>query len=355
MCGVIVGLVTSATIESRAKDADRKTSNIKSLCAVFSQKRWISPGRPLASDEVVPRLLIPTSIRSSAPIQIKNLTIPPKKRHHPAQPQFWNPPSATPSTDSTRCSRWPSGYGLCSSTPSQAVHDNELCVESKQPIFLTTTLSLFYPIWPIFWRQRRYLNTAPHDPYSHPPPYLHVVGDACPPLEFDVDGPQLTRYVSEYNPEVIAQELSNWYDRINTNEATLLHKLCQFLFIDRPSSGSEGLEMFFEFTGPFRSHDLQDLFKSDKNIKYPFIKRPIVQEDTSKLLQTPAENDLRTRSDFVFGCDWNELEEEVVGTMLANKQYSMAGLSSISRSCAVAILIEVKPSDTAASNREAKS
>lgn len=80
----------------------------------------------------------------------------------------------------------------------------------------------------------------------------------------------------------------------------------------------------------------------------------IVQENTSKLLQTPAEIDLRTRSDFVFEYDYCELGEEVVGTMLGNKEYDIAGLSSISRSCAVAIFMEVKSSDTATSNREAK-
>lgn len=170
----------------------------------------------------------------------------------------------------------------------------------------------------------------------------------------EVDGPQPTRYVSDCNPGLIAKELSSWYRRISPNEATLLHKLCQFLFIDRPSSGSEGLEMFFEFTGPFKSHDLQELLRSDKNIKYPFAKRPLVQEEMSGFLQTPAENDLRTRTDFVFGCDWNELGEGVVERMLLTKESSIAGLSSVSRSCAVAIGVEVKSSDTAASNREAK-
>lgn len=99
--------------------------------------------------------------------------------------------------------------------------------------------------------------------------------------------------------------------------------------------------MFFEFTGPFKNHDLQDLLRSDENIKFPFVKRPLVGVEISCIPRTPAENDLRTRSNFVFGCDWNELEADLVIDIQQCAQIRMAGLSSVSRSCTVAISAEV--------------
>ena len=89
--------------------------------------------------------------------------------------------------------------------------------------------------------------------------------------------------------------------------------------------------MFFEFPGPLKSHDLQDLLRSDKAIKYPFVKRPLAEKEMSGIPMTPAERDLRTRSDFVFGVDWNELGDK----LLADIQLSgitIAGLSSAVRS-----------------------
>lgn len=77
----------------------------------------------------------------------------------------------------------------------------------------------------------------------------------------EVDGPQPSRYVPDCNPGLIATELGNCYHLMRR---LCFNRICQLWFIDKALCG--GLEMFFEFTGPFKNHDLQDLLRSDENI-----------------------------------------------------------------------------------------
>lgn len=115
--------------------------------------------------------------------------------------------------------------------------------------------------------------------------------------------------------------------------------------------------MIFEFTGPFNSHNLQDLSRSNKNIKYPFFKRFHNQEAMSQLLQTPTEIDLRFRTDFVFGCKLNKLGKDVLRAINLSKSWDVAGVAGISLAssiCAVAISAEIKSIDTFASRLEAR-
>lgn len=67
-----------------------------------------------------------------------------------------------------------------------------LSFASSQNSLLSTTrarsydeIKFFHLFKRFFWRQERYLKTAPHNPYSHLTPYLHVVDDACAPRELE--------------------------------------------------------------------------------------------------------------------------------------------------------------------------
>ena len=53
-----------------------------------------------------------------------------------------------------------------------------------------------------------------------------------------------------------------------------------------------------EFSGPFKSHDVCQLARREEAIKFPLVKRDPLRE-ASATLQTPAEVDLRSKSDCV--------------------------------------------------------
>ena len=65
-----------------------------------------------------------------------------------------------------------------------------------------------------------------------------------------------------------------------------------------------------EFPGPFKSHNLHKLEMGDEGIQYPIVKRNSSQE-VSKRLQTLAEEDLRSRSNFVFAASTCCLHEDI--------------------------------------------
>lgn len=86
-----------------------------------------------------------------------------------------------------------------------------LSFASSQNSLLSTTRALNYDaiillssyltdFSDFFWRQQRYLNTAPHDPYYHlTPPYLHVVDDKYAPQELERVGSIVTCCVNHSN------------------------------------------------------------------------------------------------------------------------------------------------------------
>lgn len=173
----------------------------------------------------------------------------------------------------------------------------------------------------------------------------------------EVDGPEPTGYISDFDPYLLAKSLEEWFRNTKPNKATLLHKLCQFLFPERPTSDLKDfkMHMIFEFTGPFKSHNLQDLLRREENLKYPFVKRPVGRAGMPALLQTSAESDISSRSDFVFACDWKELGDPVMERARAfQANFKLPGLSLASRSCAPALVGEVKISDSPASLCEAR-
>ena len=110
--------------------------------------------------------------------------------------------------------------------------------------------------------------------------------------------------VSEYFPKpnnlpLLSRYITSWFQRFKPNEASLVHFLRECLFpLKISTSGKNIVTTLHEFSGPFKSHDLQELLRGNKEIKFPIIRRPPDQRE-SKILQTPAEEDFRSRSDFL--------------------------------------------------------
>ena len=114
-------------------------------------------------------------------------------------------------------------------------------------------------------------------------------------------GPRLSEVCNHFpapmNIPSLSSSLKRWFLEYEPNEATLVHVLCERL-LPLSSSGldEQDVSILYEFSGPFKTHDLYELAKGEEGIKYPMIKRfPL--EEASEILQTPAESDLRSRSD----------------------------------------------------------
>lgn len=111
--------------------------------------------------------------------------------------------------------------------------------------------------------------------------------------------------VRQYFPEptdipLVSHHITSWFSRCEPNEATLVQTICQHLFPwNIHISDETPIFLLFEFLGPFKAHNIRELLKGDKAIKYPLVKCDSSQEK-SEWLQTPAKDDLRSRSDFFF-------------------------------------------------------
>ena len=106
--------------------------------------------------------------------------------------------------------------------------------------------------------------------------------------------------------------MTSWFERFKPNEASLVYFLRECLFpLKVSTSGENTVTILHEFSGPFKSHDLQELSRGNEGIRLPIIKRHHDQE-ISKILQTPAEEDLRSRSDFVFAATTSLFTEDVL-------------------------------------------
>ena len=133
--------------------------------------------------------------------------------------------------------------------------------------------------------------------------------------------------------------MNDWFEKFVPNEASLVHFLCENLFpIKRPVPGQKFVSILYEHSGPFKNHDPDELSKGDEGIKFPIIKR-----EKSAYLQTPAEEDLRGRSDFVFTASSDWFDIRIWDKIQVNSELSgFPGLSNNLRSCAAAIVAEVK-------------
>ena len=146
--------------------------------------------------------------------------------------------------------------------------------------------------------------------------------------------------------------MKKWFLRFKPNDALLTVFLCRCLFLPEvDTSSEEKVTLLFEFPGPFKSHNLHELVRGEQAIKFPLVKRDPFRKawDT---LQTPAEVDLRSRSDFVFAAS-TEVYVKLIQTL--TDSFSIPGVSDNSYYCAVAIVAEVKATSSARSFTAAKS
>ena len=145
------------------------------------------------------------------------------------------------------------------------------------------------------------------------------------------------------NLPLLSTYMKNWVLEFEPNEASLVKFLCRCLFEPQFSTSSENnVTILYEFSGPFKSHNLHELMAGDQAIKYPIIKRDLLRQK-SAILQTPAEMDLRARSDIVFAASTRILGQNIVDIIQnLGVDHPISGLSNNLRSCAVAIVGEVK-------------
>ena len=137
--------------------------------------------------------------------------------------------------------------------------------------------------------------------------------------------------------------IKKWVLNFEPNEATLVSYLCKCLFKSKVSTFSKNMvTILHEFPGPFKSHQPTELGKGDDFIKYPLVKHNKLTEKSEKL-QTPAEVDLRARSDFVFAASRKYFDEDIIKHInIRGMEGRLPGFSSDCSSCAVAITAEVK-------------
>ena len=172
-------------------------------------------------------------------------------------------------------------------------------------------------------------------------------------------GPRLSEVCNHFpapmNIPSLSSSLKRWFLEYEPNEATLVHVLCERL-LPLSSSGldEQDVSILYEFSGPFKTHDLYELAKGEEGIKYPMIKRfPL--EEASEILQTPAESDLRSRSDSVFAASPKWFRAAIRASMKVHGKLSHPPcFSNNLRSCAVALVAEVKATASKASFAAAK-
>lgn len=110
--------------------------------------------------------------------------------------------------------------------------------------------------------------------------------------------------------------------------------------------------MLCEFSGPFKPHDIHELAKGELAIRFPLVKRDSFRP-ASKTFQTPAEVDIRSRSDFVFAASTKFYFPDNIRTV--SEDHSLPGISDNLCSCAVAIAAEVKATSSPRSFTASKS
>ena len=158
------------------------------------------------------------------------------------------------------------------------------------------------------------------------------------------------------NIPLVSDLLASWFSECEPNEATLVQIICHHIFpwnIHHPSESR--IFLLFEFLGPFRAHNLHELRKGDGAIKYPLIKVDSSQEKV-ECLQTPTQDGLRSRSDFVFAASIMILDATTRGQvkLATTSEFRLPCLSNDLRSCAVAIVAEAKANSLPASRSVAK-
>ena len=161
----------------------------------------------------------------------------------------------------------------------------------------------------------------------------------------------------EYFPEpnnllLLLGYITSWFQKFDSNEASLVYFLRECLFPLKVSTfGENSFTIRHEFPSPFKFHNLKDLSEEDERIRFPFVKC-LGNQPKSDILQTSAEEDLRIRADFVFAVSTSLISEKV-----RVKMRIAANVPCLSRNyptCGVAIVAEVKANSLQTSFATAK-
>lgn len=158
--------------------------------------------------------------------------------------------------------------------------------------------------------------------------------------------------IKKNNLPLLLGFITSWFQNFNPNKASLVYFLRECLFpLKVSTSGENSYIILHEFSGPFKFHDLKELSKGDEGIRFPFVKC-LGNQPKLNILQTPAEEDLRLRADFVFAASTSLISKKVMFKM--NFAINVPCLSSNFPTCEVAISAEVKANSLQTSFADAK-
>ena len=186
---------------------------------------------------------------------------------------------------------------------------------------------------------------------SRTPGIIPLVPDHNEVCDLDTEVSKLVSTPSDLTS--LSTFMNNWFQELKPNEASWVNFLCRYLFQPKlPTFSEVKVTMLFEFSGPFKSHDIHELVREDQAIKFPLVKRDPFRP-ASKTLQTLAEVDLRSRSNFVFAALTKSYFQDKIRTI--SEDHSISGISDNLCFCAVAIAAEVKATSSPRSLIAAKS
>ncbi len=146
--------------------------------------------------------------------------------------------------------------------------------------------------------------------------------------------------------------ITSCFQKFNPNKASLVYFLRECLFLLKVFTSDENsYTILHKFSSPFKSHDLKELSKGNEGIRFPFVKY-LGNQPKLNILQTPVEEDLRLRADFVFAASTSLISKKVMFKM--NFAINVPCLSSNFPTCGVAIVAEVKVNSLQTSFADAK-
>ena len=124
------------------------------------------------------------------------------------------------------------------------------------------------------------------------------------------------------------------------NEASLVYFLHKYLLLLKVSISDENsFIILHKFPSPFKSHNLENLSKRNKRIRFPFVKC-LDNQPKLDILQMLTKQDLRIRAEFVFIASTIFISKKVKNKMVL--AINVLYLSSNFSICGVAIVAKVK-------------
>ena len=142
------------------------------------------------------------------------------------------------------------------------------------------------------------------------------------------------------NPPLFSRYITSWFQTFDLNEVSLIHFLYECLFPLKVSiSGENSFIILHKFSSLFKFHNLENLSKENKKIRFFFINY-LDNEIKLDILQSLTKKDLRTRANFVFATSTSLISKNIKTILVLAT--NVPCLSSNFPTCGVAILVEVK-------------